>query len=57
MVGRPVRFVGAETEQDDDFAVSRLREAFTPPALSKSISKWSRSPPPAPMNPRSITTN
>ena len=28
MVGRPVRFVGAETEEDDDFAVSRLREAF-----------------------------
>jgi hypothetical chaperone protein len=28
MVGRPVRFVGAETTEDDDFAVSRLREAF-----------------------------
>jgi hypothetical chaperone protein len=28
-VGRPVRFVGAESEEDDDFAVSRLREAFT----------------------------
>lgn len=28
-VGRPVRFVGAETEEDDDFAVSRLRDAFT----------------------------
>lgn len=28
-VGRPVRFVGAETDDDDDFAVSRLREAFT----------------------------
>jgi hypothetical chaperone protein len=28
MVGRPVRFVGADSEQDDDFAVSRLREAF-----------------------------
>jgi hypothetical chaperone protein len=28
VVGRPVRFVGAETEQDDDFAVSRLRDAF-----------------------------
>jgi hypothetical chaperone protein len=28
-VGRPVRFVGAETKEDDDFAVSRLREAFT----------------------------
>lgn len=27
-VGRPVRFVGAETEDDDDYAVSRLREAF-----------------------------
>ncbi len=28
MVGRPVRFVGAETEADDAFAVSRLRRAF-----------------------------
>ncbi|MFZ0747406.1 MAG: Hsp70 family protein [Terracidiphilus sp.] len=28
MVGRPVRFVGAETEADQDFAVSRLRDAF-----------------------------
>jgi hypothetical chaperone protein len=28
MVGRPVRFVGAETAEDDDFAVTRLREAF-----------------------------
>jgi hypothetical chaperone protein len=29
MVGRPVRFVGAETDEDDAFAVSRLRHAFT----------------------------
>jgi hypothetical chaperone protein len=28
MVGRPVRFVGAETPEDDDFAVARLRRAF-----------------------------
>jgi hypothetical chaperone protein len=28
MVGRPVRFVGAETEADEEFAVSRLRRAF-----------------------------
>ena len=28
MVGRPVRFVGSESPEDDDFAVSRLREAF-----------------------------
>jgi hypothetical chaperone protein len=28
MVGRPVRFVGAVTAEDDDFAVSRLRDAF-----------------------------
>jgi hypothetical chaperone protein len=27
-VGRPVRFVGAESEEEDDFAVSRLREAI-----------------------------
>ncbi len=29
MVGRPVQFVGAETEADNDFAVARLREAFS----------------------------
>ena len=28
MVGRPVRFVGSETDEDDDFALARLREAF-----------------------------
>ncbi len=28
VVGRPVRFVGAETDEDDKFAVARLREAF-----------------------------
>jgi hypothetical chaperone protein len=27
-VGRPVRFAGAESEEEDDFAVARLREAF-----------------------------
>jgi hypothetical chaperone protein len=28
-VGRPVRFVGADTTEDDAFALERLREAFT----------------------------
>lgn len=28
VVGRPVRFVGAETDADDDYAVSRLREGL-----------------------------
>ncbi len=28
VVGRPVRFVGAETAEDDEYAVARLREAF-----------------------------
>lgn len=28
MVGRPVRFVGAETPEDDDFALARLHDAF-----------------------------
>ena len=28
VVGRPVRFVGAETEQDEVFALSRLKQAF-----------------------------
>ncbi len=28
VVGRPVRFVGAETDEDQDFAVARLRDAF-----------------------------
>jgi hypothetical chaperone protein len=27
-VGRPVRFVGAESEEEDEFATSRLREAY-----------------------------
>jgi hypothetical chaperone protein len=27
-VGRPVRFVGADSTEDDDFALQRLREAF-----------------------------
>ena len=29
VVGRPVRFVGAETDEDNAFAEGRLREAFT----------------------------
>jgi hypothetical chaperone protein len=29
MVGRPVRFVGAETEEDETFALGRLRQALT----------------------------
>lgn len=28
VAGRPVRFVGADTAEDDDYAVSRLRDAF-----------------------------
>ena len=28
MVGRPVRFVGAETDEDQEFAVARLRASF-----------------------------
>ncbi len=28
MVGRPVRFVGAENEEDEEFALARLRQAF-----------------------------
>jgi hypothetical chaperone protein len=34
-VGRPVRFVGAESIEDDDFAVSRLREAFVAAGFEK----------------------
>lgn len=29
MVGRPVRFVGADTEEDQNYALQRLREAFS----------------------------
>jgi hypothetical chaperone protein len=29
VVGRPVRFVGSDSAEDDDFAVARLRESFT----------------------------
>lgn len=28
VVGRPVRFVGSDSDEDDDFAVGRLRESF-----------------------------
>jgi hypothetical chaperone protein len=35
MVGRPVRFVGAETEQDEAFAVDRLRSAFLAAGFEK----------------------
>ncbi len=28
-VGRPVRFVGSESDEDDDFALGRLRDAFS----------------------------
>ena len=28
VAGRPVRFVGSESDEDDEFAVARLREAF-----------------------------
>jgi hypothetical chaperone protein len=35
MVGRPVRFVGAETPEDDDFAVARLRDAFAAAGLER----------------------
>ena len=34
-IGRPVRFVGAESEDDDEFAVSRLREAFLAAGFEK----------------------
>jgi hypothetical chaperone protein len=34
-VGRPVRFVGAESEEEDDLAVSRLREAFSAAGFEK----------------------
>jgi hypothetical chaperone protein len=29
MVGRPVRFVGSSSDEEDEFAISRLREAFS----------------------------
>ncbi len=35
MVGRPVRFVGAETDDDDAYAVARLRDAFTVAGFEK----------------------
>jgi hypothetical chaperone protein len=34
-LGRPVRFVGAESEEEDDFAVSRLREAVMAAGLEE----------------------
>jgi hypothetical chaperone protein len=35
MVGRPVRFVGAETAEDDAFAVARLQQAFESAGFEK----------------------
>lgn len=35
MVGRPVRFVGAEAEEDDAYAVSRLQQAFVMAGFEK----------------------
>ena len=35
MVGRPVRFVGAEKEEDEVYAVSRLRQAFLSAGFEK----------------------
>src|SRR5579859_6428252 len=35
MVGRPVRFVGAETEEDEVYAVARLRQAFMAAGFEK----------------------
>ncbi len=35
MVGRPVRFVGAEKEEDEVYAVSRLRQAFMSAGFEK----------------------
>ncbi len=45
LVGRPVSFVGAETEEDDAYAVARLRDAFTIAGFKVSILKWSQSLP------------
>lgn len=35
VAGRPVRFVGSDTEEDDDYAVSRLRNAFLSAGFEK----------------------
>ncbi len=39
-VGRPVRFVGAESDEDDDFAVERLRQAFLHADSSRLHLRW-----------------
>jgi hypothetical chaperone protein len=35
MVGRPVRFVGAETDEDQEFALTRLRAAFAAAGIER----------------------
>ena len=43
MVGRPVRFVGAESEEDQTFALSRLAAGiYGARALSGWSLKWNR---------------
>jgi hypothetical chaperone protein len=37
LVGRPVRFVGAESEADDAYAVSRLRSAFASAGFERGL--------------------
>ncbi len=56
-VGRPVRFVGAETEDDDAYAEARLRDALCRPVLRASSLRWSLSPRPIRMNRRWTMTS
>jgi len=52
-VGRPVRFVGAESEEEDDFAVSRLRTSGPTRSREKSLVP----PPKSPMRINSSRSN
>jgi hypothetical chaperone protein len=57
VVGRPVRFVGAETEEDNLFAEGRLRTPIDWPDLKRSNSKWNPWPQPIITNPPCNRTN
>jgi hypothetical chaperone protein len=57
VIGRPVRFAGAETEVDETLALNRLRSAAELAGFPKLHSNWNQSPPHTNMKLNSITMN
>ena len=57
VVGRPIRFVGADKPEDDDTRRAVWRKLFSLPASSPFNSRWSRWPRRTTMNRRLTMTN